>query len=401
VLPIASEPVADGAVARRGETIVDVGPARDVCSRHPDAETVDHGDAILLPGLVNAHTHLSLTALADATPRGEGFLSWLERTARAARAMEANEVRQAVREGLEESYRLGTALVGEITTRTEGIEEILAHPMMRARVFFEFLGVSEGRARARLDEAERSALAVRTETTARGLDRVRAGLSPHAPYSVWPAHWREAAAFTRAHDLYWSSHIAESPDEDEFLTRGTGPLRDHLVALGVWDGTFPVPGRPAIDLLTDAAALDERALLVHAIHLDKVAIARIAASGASVCLCPRSNAYLGLPPPPVEAFMSLGTRLCLGTDAKASNADLSVWAEMRALGRIAPGIPARRLVEMATSGGARALGFEGLAGTLRPGDRSPLVTVQSDGTRFDDPYEFLARESVEEGVLPL
>jgi cytosine/adenosine deaminase-related metal-dependent hydrolase len=362
---------------------------------------VDLGRAILLPGLVNAHTHLSLTTLADAGPRSEGFLSWLGRTARAARSMGADEVRGAVREGLEESFRLGTALVGEITTRTEGIEEILAHPVMRARVFFEFLGVSEPRARARLDEAERGALALRTETAARGLDRVRAGLSPHAPYSVWPAHWREAAAFAQAHDLFWSSHIAESPDEDEFLTRGTGPLRDYLHALGVWDGSFPVPGRPAIDLLADAGALDERALLVHAIHLDEGAIARIAASGASVCLCPRSNAYLGLPPPPVEAFMSQGARLCLGTDARASNADLSVWAEMRSLGRIAPRIPARRLVEMATSGGAWSLGFDGMAGTLRPGDRSPLVSVQSNGTRVDDPYEFLARESVEEGVLPL
>jgi 5-methylthioadenosine/S-adenosylhomocysteine deaminase len=401
VLPIAAEPFADGAVARRGEAIVDVGPARDVRSRHPLAEVVDLGRAILLPGLVNAHTHLSLTTLADAGPRSEGFLSWLGRTARAARSMGADEVRGAVREGLEESFRLGTALVGEITTRTEGIEEILAHPVMRARVFFEFLGVSEPRARARLDEAERGALALRTETAARGLDRVRAGLSPHAPYSVWPAHWREAAAFAQAHDLFWSSHIAESPDEDEFLTRGTGPLRDYLHALGVWDGSFPVPGRPAIDLLADAGALDERALLVHAIHLDEGAIARIAASGASVCLCPRSNAYLGLPPPPVEAFMSQGARLCLGTDARASNADLSVWAEMRSLGRIAPRIPARRLVEMATSGGAWSLGFDGMAGTLRPGDRSPLVSVQSNGTRVDDPYEFLARESVEEGVLPL
>ncbi len=230
---------------------------------------------------------------------------------------------------------------------------------------------------------------------------MRAGLSPHAPYSVWPTHWREATAFARANDLLWSSHIAESPDEAEFLTRGTGPLRDYLVALGVWDGSFPVPGRSVIDLLTDAAALDERALLVHAIHLDEGAIARIAATGASVCLCPRSNAYLGLPPPPVEALMTHGVKLCLGTDAKASNDDLSVWAEMRALGRIAPRIPARRLVEMATSNGARALGFDGLAGTIRPGDRSPLVTVKSDGTRVDDPYRFLAREPVEEGVLPL
>ncbi len=401
VLPVVIPPIHDGAVARRGETIVDVGPAHDVRSRHPGAETVDLGEAILLPGLVNAHTHLSLTALAGAAPRGTGFLDWLGYTAQAARALDADAVRRSVCAGLDESFRLGTALVGDIATRTEGVEDILAHPVMRARIFFESLGVSEPRARERLDDAKRRALALRDEAAARGLDRVRAGLSPHAPYSVWPSHWSEAAAFARAHDLLWSSHIAESPDEVEFLTRGTGPLRDYLVALGVWDGTFPVPGRPAIDLLTDTAALDERALLVHAIHLDEEAIARIAASGASVCLCPRSNAYLGLPPPPVEVLMRHGTKLCLGTDAKASNDDLSVWAEMRALGRIAPHIPARRLVEMATSSGARALGFSGLAGTIRPGDRSPLLTVKSNGDRVDDPCLFLTRESVEEGVLLL
>ena len=290
--------------------------------------------------------------------------------------------------------------MGEIAARPEGVEEILSHPHLRVRVYFEFLGVSEGRARERFAEARRRALDLAAAAAALGLDRVRPGLSPHAPYSVWPTQWREAADFARDHDLFWTSHVAEPPEEEEFLRQGTGPLRDYLIGLGVWDGAFPIPGRPAIEMLAEEGALGPRALLVHAIHLEPGAMARVARSGASVCLCPRSNAFLGLPPAPVEALENAGVQLCLGTDAKASNEDLSVWAEMRALAGLAPGIPAQRILEMATTAGARALGFEGLAGTIRIGDRSPLVAVRMEA-EDGDPIRALLAEGVEDALLPL
>jgi cytosine/adenosine deaminase-related metal-dependent hydrolase len=399
VLPAVSPPLCEGAVRVQGGVVTAVGPSEELVSAAPGAAVRDLGEAILLPGLVNAHTHLSLTDLASGTPRPAPLLDWLGRISREAAALPEEAVRASVRRGLDASWRLGTVAVGEVTTRADAVSEIEADGRFFARIYFEFLGVSAGRARRRYEAAVGGALALLDRGGARG--PVRPGLSPHAPYSVWPSLWKEAANLCRARDLRWSSHIAESPYEQEFLRHGRGPLREHLERLGVWDDAYPTPGTGIIGLWEAGNVLDTRALLVHALHLEPGEVDAIAAKGAFVCLCPRSNAGFDLPPPPVADLYARGVPLCLGTDSLASNEDLGVWGEMRAIRRLAPGLSGAEILRMATVNGARALGLDDLCGALRPGMPARLIAVTATDLGSADPVEYLLREPVEDRVRPV
>ena len=390
ILPITSPPIHNGAVVVRNGHVAAVGPVTDVQKRFAEINETDLGEVILLPGLTNAHTHLSLTSLAG-LPRDSGFLDWLGHVSQAAAEMTPEDVRDSVQTGIDESWAFGTVLLGEITTRPDGVDRLLEHGRMMARVYFEFLGVTEDRARERFEAAKKSAIDLKKVNSR----EILPGLSPHAPYSVWPDLWGRTTEFSRKHGLRWSAHFGEPPGEELFLMDGSGPLRDFMMAKGVWDDSFPVPGTSALDLLESQGAPDERALLVHGLHLDSDEIARIAATGASFCLCPRSNMYLGLPPPPIDALFAGGINLCLGTDGKASNKDLSVWAEMRAIRELAPAMAAAHIVAMATVQGALALGMSHLAGSIREGLPARIVAVDASGLGDEDPAEYLVTEDVE------
>jgi cytosine/adenosine deaminase-related metal-dependent hydrolase len=388
VLPVVSPPLRDGALWVQDGRFVAAGSLSDLQTMIGDVEVRDLGDVILLPGLVNAHTHLSLTALAPHIPRRGPLLEWLATVTREASKMSEDEVRRSVREGLESSWRAGTMAIGEITTRPEGVAEIVADPRFAARVYFEFLGVSPERSERRYKAALDLAMSLVGGST-------RPGLSPHAPYSVWPTLWQSAAQFCRDHDVRWSTHLAESPYEREFLLEGHGPLREHLERLGVWDNAFPVPRENIVPFWMSRRVLDDRALLVHGLHVDDSDMDTIAASGAFLCLCPRSNAMLGLPAPRVRDLVERGVPLCLGTDSLASNHDLSVWGEMRAIHELMPELPAEKILRMATWVGADALGLGDRCGSLAPGLPARFLGVEAPDLGDQDPLAYLLRPLIE------
>jgi len=394
VLAVVSPPIRDGALLVRGGRLRAVGSVNDLRQTADDAEVQDFGNTLLLPGLVNAHTHLSLTSLAPHIPHRAPLLEWLATVTREAGKMTEDEVRRSVREGLESSWRAGTLALGDITTRPEGVTEIVADRRFAARVYYEFLGVSPERSERRYTAARDRALSLIGGST-------RAGLSPHAPYSVWPTLWQTAAQFCRDNDLRWSAHLAESPYEREFVLEGRGPLRAHLERLGVWDDAFPVPRMPIVPFWMSQGVLDDRALLVHGLHLDTSDMDAIASARAFLCLCPRSNAMLGLPAPRVRELVSRGVRLCLGTDSLASNEDLSVWGEMRAIHELMPELPAETILRMATLGGAQALGLDDVCGSLTPGLPARVVAVQASDLRDGDPVSYLLRPLIELHVRPI
>ena len=396
VLPVASPPIRDGGVLVRDGRIVAVGGYEEL-RRSASEVAVQHlGDAILLPGLVNAHTHLSLTALRPHIPHDIPLLRWLATVTGEARAMTEDEVRRSVREGLEASWRAGTMALGEITTRTEGVSEMAGDTRFASRIYFEFVGVSLERCERRFEAAVEAALLLR-----RVGPHLRPGLSPHAPYSVWPTFWERAVSVCREHDLRWSTHLAESPYERAFMEEGRGPLREYLERWGVWDDAFPVPGMNAVPLWSGQDLLDDRTLLVHGVHLEARDIDTIAAARAHLCLCPRSNAALGLPAPPVLELAARGVRLCLGTDSLASNADLSVWGEMRAIREIMPELSPETILRMATLNGAEALGLSDQCGSLKPGLPARFLSVNATDLGDGDPFAYLLRPLIELRVRSL
>src|SRR5262249_43544046 len=135
------------------------------------------------------------------------------------------------------------------------------------------------------------------------------------------------------------------------------------------------PGVSSVEYLDAAGFLDERVLAVHGVQMTHSDLARLAAHGTTLVACPRSNAHTGARVPPLDAFCASGVRVAVGTDSLASTPDLNVFAELAAMRRIAPGVPAAALLDSATRQGARALGFDADYGSIEPGKAARLLAV--------------------------
>ena len=375
--PIARPPVRDGWVEIAGGRIVALGAG-------PVAGAVDLGPAVVLPALVNAHTHLELSYLAGRVAPAPSFLEWVRALLEARRERQNPSdpvILDAARAAVAASLRAGTGLVGEVTN-TLATVPLLAQAGLAGQVFFELTGfnaaspgdvVSDARARVRrlpLPAAEDPA-------------PVRVGLAPHAPYSVSPALLAALRADLDAEGGRSTVHLAESPDELELLAEGTGGWRGLLEELGAWTDAWTPPGVSPVAYLSELGFLDSRVAAVHATQCSGDDLDRLRALDVCVVSCPRSNRHVGVGSPPLEAFYAMDVTVAFGTDSLASVATLSVFDELAEARRIAPRVPAHRLLESATRGGARALGFDDEIGTMEPGMRARLIAVRMPGDGRD------------------
>jgi cytosine/adenosine deaminase-related metal-dependent hydrolase len=356
----------------RGRSIVAIGRAADLDVHG----ALDYGDAVILPGFVNAHTHLELTSLAGCVPPGPSLAEWLGRLvdrlrARGDAAAEATE--DAVREGIRQSLAAGVTAVGDITAMPRRTRPILAGSPLAGVSYGEVIAIGSRRAMllARLE----AAVEAHTERP-----DFHIGLSPHSTYTVEPGALYSCAAATRARRMPICVHAAESPEEEAFTRRAAGPLADHLRALGLWDDGVTASEKTPVELLAATGLLTPETVLAHGNYLEQEDIDRIAASGSSVAYCPRTHAGFGHAPHPLPQLRAAGVNVCIGTDSLASNPDLSILGELRFLKARHPEFAPMTLLEMGTHAGARALGLDHRIGRLAPGCRADLVVVPLDGT---------------------
>ena len=342
----------------------------------PPGSAIDLGDAVILPGLVNPHTHLEFSGLAAPLDGSGGLPEWIGRVVTLRRGRRTADAATAVRAGLAESAAAGVTLLGDIATSLPPPGSESLGP--RVRVFRETLGVSAAASAASLAMLRRDL----DRLVGSGID---AGVSPHAPYSVAAPLGRAALDIARRLRLPAAMHLAESPAEAELVASGSGPLRIALDRLGAWPER-PPPLLPAADWIS-LLARGPRGLVVHGTFLDDVALARLARhrDRLAVVVCPRTTRLLSGTLPPLERLRSAGMRVALGTDSRASNPDLSVLGECRALVDGGLASPAETLA-MATVAGAWGLGCEHRAGILAAG-RAADVVVLRPGSPTRDPYE--------------
>ena len=364
----------DGAVAFANGRIVDVGPAAQVSRQHPDATTEDLGDALLLPGLVNAHVHLELSDLTPGDPP-PSFVDWLlgvMRNGPAPTTAGDERVAAAVQAGIVQCLRFGVTTVGDITRFPRATRRVLADSPLRAVSFGEVTAMGE---RRRLLE-ERLAAAL---TPSPAPARVVSAVSPHAPYSVEPGGFARCLAAASDAGVPIATHLAESADEAEFLAEHAGAFRRLWDAVGGLDEHTPrVCGGP-IRLAEDVGLLGySRLLLVHVNHASDAELRRIAAGRASVVYCPRTHAYFNHPPHPWRRMMDMGINVAVGTDSTGSSPDLNLVDDLRLLHQIAPEVPAETLWRMATVNAASALGLSGMAGSLAPGAAADFVAFRAE-----------------------
>ncbi len=367
LVPISAPPLEEGALCLRDGRIIAVGPRQALCSAYPRAAVVDFEEAILLPPLVNAHTHLELThfprwaAAQNECSTPQTFVDWILQVIRVKRATPLKDFPASLNEGIGRSLAAGTGAVGDILSCFPA-RAVYGRQPLRGRLFLETLGRDPAVNRRILQSLD----PILEEKRA---GRMELGLAPHAPYTLSAEYLAEVFAYARRRHLGASLHLAESAEEVRFLMDSAGDLVQRLYPRVGWSGMVPPPARR-----TPAAYLEERGglkpsvLLVHGVHLSADDIERVAQSGCSLVLCPRSNARLQVGHAPLSDLFRHGVPLALGTDSLASCDTLSVWDEIAFArdwfaGQLAPA----QLLMMATAGGARALGLEGEMGQFKTG----------------------------------
>ena len=373
ILPVSGPPLECGTITVRDD-LVEAVDSDGV--RIPDE---DFGDAVVIPGLVNAHSHLDLTGAGELARRDatEAFPEWLKRVIEFRRCRAPEQVDSDIQRGLDESLKHGVTLIGDIAAGGASREHLSKSPL-RSVVFWELIGTT-------LERFETSfRIAVLGMAARPNTPTCRWGRSPHAPYTVHQRGYELAAGVPGIQAV----HLAESSAEMKLLRLRSGPFRPFLQEMGVWepDGLIRDPA----EFLRTQPEL--RSLFIHGNYLP--ADTPLTAN-QSLVVCPRTHLAFGHPPHPFREFLARGVNVCVGTDSLASNPDLDVLAELGELHRRYPDVPTDTLLRMGTIHGATALGFGDVCGTLEAGKSADFVVLE--GATADAPFTATERRTMFRG----
>jgi cytosine/adenosine deaminase-related metal-dependent hydrolase len=368
ILPINDRPIAGGTVTFERDIVTAVGP-------YDGGPVEDLGRVAVLPGLVNAHTHLELSWMRGLVPPSASLSTsaptsmpaWAAQLIQLRAAEDADTARQAVVDAIRCARASGTCLVGDVTNTLTTYEPLMDSELSAA-IFRELIGFA-----ARDPEA---AVAAASGPIAdlTPIAWLKPSIVPHAPYSVSPALMQAIARWNTGKPL--SIHLGESAQEIEFLRDGTGEWRQLLDRLGAWNPSWEVPACGPVEYLDRLGMVNRDLIAVHGVQFTPADLSRLAAAGATLVTCPRSNRWTGAGIPPVDRFYASGVRVAVGTDSLASVDDLNLFAELAEIRRLAPAVPAARILESATLAGAEALGFACELGSIEPGKRAQLLAVR-------------------------
>ena len=373
VFPVAGKPIPNASVTIDGRAILAVGP------QAAEGEVRDLGNAAILPGLVNAHSHLDFSDLmAPLGEQGIGFVAWIRRAMqfrRTGNMVEQENSRELtapgrcpITLGFNESLRYGVTTLGDIAQPGWPVEKNAGAPL-HVTVFQELIAPTRDRIPAALELAKshlhRFALFHPCAFSA-----LQPGLSPTSPFSVHPDLLKSLIALSALQKIPLAMHLAESREEMELLRCGTGPLRTFLEEMGAWDPTAMQPGTRPLEYLNNLASA-HRALVIHGSYLDDEELAFLGGKSdrMTVVYCPRTHDWFDRGDYPLQKMLAAGVAVALGTDGRGLSPDLSLLAEMRFAARRHPEVALDRILRMGTLDGAKALGREQLIGSLAPASR--------------------------------
>ena len=429
VLPIVSPAIEDGAVAVDNSKIVAAGPRGEVVSRFPGAHLSDFGQAAILPGLVNAHSHLELTVMRGFLESEEhDFTAWLRRLTTARIAMTDEDLLVSATCGAIEAARAGVTCFGDSSSSATHAMKALREVGLRGLVYQESFGPDPKLADQNVAKLREQIAELRTLED----ELVRVGVSPHAPYTVSAPQLELISRLAIDEKLPLMMHAAESQAEKSFMKDGLGRFAEGLKARGIkWEA----PGISTIEYLARHGILETRPLLAHCINVDDADLELIKQSGAGIAHCPRSNAKLGHGRAPFQKFRAHGIKVGLGSDSVASNNTCDMLEEARfatllarldredagldrgisprvskgsalsfdgeTIGALPDGranapVSAKDALFAATLGGARALGLENQIGALAEGMQADIAVVSLNGAHqqpLRDPADALVFSS--------
>jgi cytosine/adenosine deaminase-related metal-dependent hydrolase len=382
VAPVTTPVLENGAVAVFHDKIVAVGRTHEILSRF-HGELIDHGDAILCPGLVNCHTHMELAGLHMRLSPTGSFTRWVSNMLEAKENLTEQDEEDAIKNAISGLMNEGIIAIGDVGNTTIA-PTLLAesHPLDICMFFQEVICLK------RQDAPDLNAMDMDLKVLEH--EGFLAAIAPHACYSVFPGLIKAIKNLCNERNRPFSIHVAESQEEMEFLASGTGPMRAFLEKKGKWPLEFHIPETSPIRYLYNLEALDSGTICVHCVHLDDDDLNLLASSGATACLCPRSNLFLGSGIPRAAKLVFRGIPIALGTDSLASNDKLSIFAEMSSLARLAPEISSETIFRAATLGGAAALKLHDRIGSLEPEKKANFLSIRTANCKTpQEVYDFL------------
>lgn len=384
VLPISSSPIEDGAVAIDGSQIAAVGSRAALVKQFPEAHQRSFGEAAIVPGFINSHSHLELTAMRGFLDNEEGdFFAWLRKlTIARLERMTPDDLYVSAAWGACEALRAGITCVADASDAAAESMKALLDVGLRGTVFQESFGPDPKLARENFAKLAAKVSLLRGMETA----LVHVGVSPHAPYTVCPEQLEMIADFATAEGLPVMMHAAESIAEEMLLREGRGSFAQGFAKREIeWSS----PSSSTMQHLARHGILQTHPLLAHCINVDAADIEMMAEAGVRVAHCPKSNAKLGHRRAPFASFLASDIAVGFGSDSVASNNTCDLLEEARTallmsrsgadVSASQPMLDAKIGLHTATSGGARALGLENLVGELRGGFQADFAVVSLTG----------------------
>jgi aminodeoxyfutalosine deaminase len=378
ILPISDAPISNGAILIENDKILAVGTKRELKEKFPLAEVEDFGESVIMPGFVNAHSHLELTAMRGFLDDLEDdFSAWLlALTKTRAEKLSDKDIEISAQWGALEGLRGGVTCFADIGRYGRAGFDALKKTGLRGIVFQE-TEFSPKNEEAKNDFVllKEKFLALRETET----DLVKAGISPHAPYTVSRSLFEIIADYAQSENIKLSIHAAESKEEQQFLRFGEGFLADVYAKYNLkWE----TPGVDSIEYLAQTGVLRAAPLLAHCVYVTEKNIELIEKSDSRIAHCPKSNAKFGHGVAPLEKFLDYNVRVGLGSDSVASNNTCDILGEARFAALVARTredkkklLTAREIIETATLGGALALGLESEIGTLQTGKQADIIVI--------------------------
>ncbi|HEX6648854.1 MAG TPA: amidohydrolase family protein [Pyrinomonadaceae bacterium] len=389
VVPVSTSPIENGAVAVQGQRIAGVGPLTEIVGRFRAFRIEDLGEAVILPGLINTHTHLELTAMRGYLENEEpDFFAWLRKlTIARLELLTPDDIRISALWGACEAVRAGITCVGDASDSALNSMHALREVGMRGVVYQESFGPDPKLVAENFAKLASKVGALRELET----ELVRAGVSPHAPYTVCGSQLERIAELAQRERLPLMMHAAESEAEDLFLREACGPFAEGLEKRSI---EWKAPRVSTIQYLKQVGILAVRPLLAHCIRVDDADVETLRNAGAKVAHCPKSNAKLGHGRAPFAKFIDAGVAVGVGSDSVASNNTCDILEEarfatllVRAGGAV---VSAQQALEAATLGGARCFELEREIGELTQGAQADLAVVSLRGVHQTPNYDPVA-----------
>lgn len=406
VLPVSSPYIEDGGVLVRGSRIVAVGPRSELLAAYPAEEVIDYGQAALMPGFVDLHTHLEYSVfrgIVDDLP----YTRWKMEVQRREEFLSDDDWEHSAALGAGEAIRSGITTIADPTYSGASLRAADSAGL-RAVIYREVSTMDASRAEAEVAKALED---MRAWEASSDSERIAIGISPHGPYTCHPRLFKAVAEAIGTSDTHVSIHLAGSKDEYDFVKYGSSQLgQDFRTQSGWADEAWMPTGVSPVRYVYQWGILDlPNVLAVHCVHVDAEDIAVLARADVAIAYCARCNAKLGMGTAPLGEFLQKGLRVGIGTDSPASNSTMDFFAEMRTgllVQRSLRGekgfFTAEEFIRLSTLDGARALKMEDQIGSLEQGKRADIIAVDlshSYQLPTENPYGAVVHTSNQEDVL--